>query len=89
MFGIGIGELLLIMLVALIVVGPKNLPEVARTLARVFGQLRRAGDDLKHDILLAAPLDDVKALQSEVKEVKREIVEGVIARGDSDRGEHG
>ncbi|HEU6436145.1 MAG TPA: twin-arginine translocase TatA/TatE family subunit, partial [Nitratidesulfovibrio sp.] len=37
MFGIGSTELLVIMVVALIVLGPKNLPNIARTLGKAMG----------------------------------------------------
>ena len=51
MFGLGFSEVLIIMLVALIVFGPKKLPEVARTLGRTVGNLRRAMDDLREEIM--------------------------------------
>src|SRR5262250_9109 len=42
MFGIGVPELLVIMVVALVVLGPKRLPEVARALGKGLAELRRA-----------------------------------------------
>lgn len=42
MFGIGTPELLVILLVALIVLGPKRIPEVARALGKGLAELRRA-----------------------------------------------
>ncbi len=50
MFGLGFQEILLIMIIALIVFGPKKLPEVARMLGRTVGELRRSLDDFKLDI---------------------------------------
>src|SRR5215210_7027856 len=41
-FGIGLGEIMLIALVALIVLGPDRLPEVARSLGRGVAEIRRA-----------------------------------------------
>lgn len=41
MFGIGWAELLVIALVLVVVVKPEQLPEVARTLGRLYGQLQR------------------------------------------------
>jgi Tat protein translocase TatB subunit len=43
-FGIGLGEMMLIALVALIVLGPDRLPEVARSLGRGVAELRRAAE---------------------------------------------
>lgn len=53
MFGIGFPELMLILAIALIVIGPKRLPDVARALGRGLGEFKRATDEMKqtfHDI---------------------------------------
>jgi len=47
MFGIGMPELLLILGLALIVLGPKKLPELARALGKGLAEFRRATDELK------------------------------------------
>jgi Tat protein translocase TatB subunit len=47
MFGIGLPELLLIMAVALIVVGPEKLPELAKSLGRGIAELKKAASSLK------------------------------------------
>lgn len=47
MFGIGFPELVLILALALIVIGPKRLPDIARALGRGFTEFKRATDDLK------------------------------------------
>jgi Tat protein translocase TatB subunit len=52
MLDIGLSELLIILAVALIVLGPKKLPEVARSLGRGLAQFRRASEDLRRSILL-------------------------------------
>ncbi len=49
MFGIGMPELLLILGLALIVLGPKKLPELARALGKGMAEFRRATDDLKSE----------------------------------------
>lgn len=59
MFGIGMPELLLILAVALIVLGPKKLPEMARALGRGLAEFRRTTDDVKREIQDAA--DDLDA----------------------------
>lgn len=50
MFGIGMPELLLILALALIVIGPKKLPDIARSLGKGLAEFRRATDDLKSSI---------------------------------------
>lgn len=49
-FGIGAGELLLILVVALIIWGPEKLPEIARTLGRTVRALRKATFDLTTEV---------------------------------------
>ena len=47
MFGIGFQELLVILVVALIVLGPQRLPEVAKSLGKFYRELKSAVDDVK------------------------------------------
>lgn len=57
MFGIGLGELMLILIVALIFISPEKLPEVAKSLAKTYRDLLRAGNDLKRTVTEADILD--------------------------------
>ncbi len=50
MFGIGLPELLVIMAVALIVVGPDKLPELAKSLARGVLELKKVAGELKENV---------------------------------------
>ena len=50
MFGIGSTELLVILVVALIVIGPSKLPKIARGVGKAFGEFKRASNDLKRTI---------------------------------------
>jgi TatA/E family protein of Tat protein translocase len=51
MFGIGMTELLVIFAIALVVLGPKKLPELARSLGRSLAEFRRASSDLRREFL--------------------------------------
>ena len=61
MFGVGPEELVLILIIALIVLGPERMPKVARDLGRVVGDLRRTSDQLREEFLNADKLLDKAA----------------------------
>jgi Tat protein translocase TatB subunit len=50
MFGIGMNEFLLLVLLALVLIGPKQLPEVARGLGKLLAAFRRATADLRNAV---------------------------------------
>jgi len=50
MLGIGMQEILIILLVALIVIGPKRLPDLARILGKGMAEFRKAADDLQETV---------------------------------------
>ena len=70
MFNIGFAELLLILLIAFVVVGPKDLPKIARALGRFVRYMRNMIEEVKRE----SGLDEV---EKELKTMERNIDEGV------------
>lgn len=68
MFGIGMQEMILILAVALIVVGPKRLPEIAKMIGKAMGEFRKATSDLKESIDPDNSLSDVKKAFTEMNQ---------------------
>jgi TatA/E family protein of Tat protein translocase len=60
MFGIGMPELLLILAIALIVIGPKKLPDLAKSLGRTLREFKKATNEFKDTIQIDEDLTDVK-----------------------------
>lgn len=60
MFGIGMPELLLILAIALIVIGPKKLPDLAKSLGRTLREFKKATNEFKETIQIDEDLSDVK-----------------------------
>ena len=50
MFGIGMQELIIIAIIALLIVGPKKLPDLAKTLGKSFSELRKAADGITDEL---------------------------------------
>ncbi len=51
MFDIGFFEIMIIMVIGVIVIGPKNLPKLARAVGRGWGEFQKTFNDLKQDVL--------------------------------------
>ncbi|UYW00673.1 twin-arginine translocase TatA/TatE family subunit [Flavobacterium agricola] len=82
MFGIGGSEIFFIIIIALMLFGSKNIPDIARTLGKGFAQLRHATNEIKNEITKSAeenglgdlkemnPLNDLKDINpiNDIKE---------------------
>lgn len=68
MFGIGLPEILVIMVIALVVIGPSKLPDIARALGKGMAEFRKASQEIK----------DSFNLDEEINDIKNDLKEGTI-----------
>lgn len=74
MFGLGAGELLLIFVIAILFLGPKKIPELAKGLGQAFREFQKARDDMMTEINKPHP-DNAKKVDVEVAATKVESVD--------------
>lgn len=70
MFNIGFVELIVLAVIALIVIGPKQLPEIARVVGRTLNEVKRATEELTGDFIRSA-----KSANIDVKKATAELLE--------------
>ncbi len=67
MFDFSFSELVVIMLVALVVIGPERLPKVARTMGHLWGRAQRYVNGVKADIQRDVAIEEYRQLQQKVQ----------------------
>ncbi|MDE2129735.1 MAG: Sec-independent protein translocase subunit TatB [Betaproteobacteria bacterium] len=73
MFDIGISELGVIGVVALIVLGPEKLPKVARTVGNLLGRAQRYMADVKSEVNRQMELEELRSMKSTVESAAQDI----------------
>jgi TatA/E family protein of Tat protein translocase len=77
MFGnIGLPELMIILAVALLVFGPKKLPEVGRSIGKALREFRKTTDEIKGKFEEQIRVDDIKDIHNDIKKSMSEDEEG-------------
>jgi Tat protein translocase TatB subunit len=82
MFNVGGGELLVILVLALVILGPQRLPDAMRSIGRVMGEVKRISSGFQQD--LTSAIDNMDT--DETPRRRREVVPLAAAVADADAG---
>lgn len=83
MFDISFGELLLIAVVALVVIGPERLPGAARTAGALFRRVRRGWDSVRSEVMRELEADELRAQLREAQDAARAAMGEVRQQADA------
>ena len=71
MFGtLGMPELILIFVVALLLFGPRKMPQIGRSIGRAMGEFRRASNEFKRTIEDEVAADEIREVEKDLKGIK-------------------
>lgn len=82
MLNLGLTEIIVVLIVAIVVVGPERLPNVVRWLGRQYGKLMRASDELRRAFVIEADRAEAEARAEELqkrRELARQRIEAARA----------
>jgi TatA/E family protein of Tat protein translocase len=71
---LGVPEIILIFCVALLLFGPRQMPQIGRTIGRALGEFRRASNDFKRTIEDEVAMDEIRSVEKELRTASAEAV---------------
>ena len=84
MFGIGVPELIVIFVVALLVFGPKKLPELGKALGRGLAEFKRATEEIKNEI--SSEVQEIEKQAADLKNQAADLTHFPYAFGSPQQG---
>ena len=70
---IGLPELIIIFAMALLIFGPKKLPEVGRSIGRALREFRKTSDEIRNKLDEEIQAEDFKEIKNEIKEIDKDL----------------
>jgi TatA/E family protein of Tat protein translocase len=74
-------ELILIFVVALLLFGPRKMPQIGRSIGRALGEFRRASNEFKRTIEDEVAADEIREVEQDLKEI-RQVGQDIVQAGD-------
>ncbi|MBN2431944.1 MAG: twin-arginine translocase TatA/TatE family subunit [Acidobacteria bacterium] len=72
----GLPEMLIIFILALLLFGPRKLPEIGRTVGRAMAEFRRASDELKTSLIQEVEMEEntgIRELKEDLSQIRRDL----------------
>ena len=90
MFGLGMPELIVIFVIALLVFGPRKLPEIGRSLGRSLAEFRRASEELKEGLVAELSVEEEKpgSANQQKPEPSRAAAPPTLSQEEKPKGPH-
>lgn len=82
MLGIGPMEMVIILLVALLVLGPRRLPEMLKTIGKVMAELRRTADEVRDELMFDEEIREIKRTVHDMQDLSTTAVDRIIKEGE-------
>lgn len=89
MFDFSFGELMLVGVIALVVLGPERLPKVARTAGQLVGRVQRMISSVKNELSAQIEMDELKKAKSEFESAAHQFRDEMKSVGESAKHEMG